>query len=128
MKTCLHAGLVTALLSGAVSALPSDTRDRARLFAGCAGRMSALMEHQWMFDGAASDRTKKVRAGFVALVEASVGQGVTGRDALNWRIDAKMAQARLLQLATFSDDARIVRQARRRADLYLAECENLLLG
>ena len=73
-------------------------------------------------------RTERVRAGFVALVDATLGGPVTGRQALAWRIDAKMAQARLLQLAQFGTDDRLRRQAKRSAWLYLSECESLLLG
>ncbi len=128
LKTYLCAVLVWMLWTGSAIALPQDAQTRAKTFATCAGRMSALMEHQWMFDGAASDRTERVRAGFVALVDATLGGPVTGRQALAWRIDAKMAQARLLQLAQFGTDDRLRRQAKRSAWLYLSECESLLLG
>ena len=59
-------------------------------------------------------------------LSSKVGDGV--RQALAWRIDAKMAQARLLQLAQFGTDDRLRRQAKRSAWLYLSECESLLLG
>ena len=128
LKTYRWALAVFFLWSGAAESLPQSERERARMFASCAGRMSALMEFQWMFDGPASERTRDVRAGFIALLQASLGPDVSGREALNWRIEAKMAQARLLTLTKFGTDARQVRQAQRASHLYLAECEGMLLG
>ncbi len=127
-RAYLWAFLVLVLTAGSADALPDSDRAQVRVFASCAGRLSALMEFQWMFDGAASERTENVRSGFEALLEASLGRGVSGSEALNWRIEAKMAQARLLSLGTFGTDARVARQAARASALYLGECEGMLLG
>ena len=109
-------------------ALPQDERAQVRVFATCAGRMSAVVEFQWMFDGAASERSARVREGFLALLEASVGGAASPREALAWRIEAKMAQAQLLTLQTFGTDPRAARAAARASSLYLGECAGLLLG
>ncbi|WP_146587450.1 hypothetical protein [Puniceibacterium confluentis] len=115
------------VLAGPATALPDRPGDLARMFATCAGRMTAMMEFQWSFDGAASERTGETLRDFDVLLEAALGPGATGRDALNWRIDAKMAHSRLLNLATFGRDDRLRSQASRAAELYLSECEDVLL-
>ncbi len=115
------------LASGQANALPQERRALAQVFASCAGRLSATMEFQWMFDGAASERTDQSIGYFDILLDAAMGPEITGREALNWRIEAKMAQIRLLNIATFGRDPRIRQQANRAAALYLSECESLLL-
>ncbi|SNR26675.1 hypothetical protein [Puniceibacterium sediminis] len=117
-----------AALSAPASGLPAAKRDLAYVFADCAGRMSAMMEFQWMFDGAASERTDVTITRFDVLIDATAGPEQTGRELLNWRIEAKMAQSRLLNLATFGQDERLRRQAARAAAQYVAHCEALLLG
>lgn len=127
-RAYLWAVLVWMVWAGSAGALPPGGRAQAKVFAACVGRMSALMEFQWMTDGPASERTRHVRDGFEALLAASLGHEVSGREALNWRIEAKVAQARLLNLTLFGTDARQARQAARASALYLGECEGLLLS
>ncbi|WP_047995777.1 hypothetical protein [Puniceibacterium sp. IMCC21224] len=113
-------------------ALPRTATERVQVFATCVGRLSAVMEFQWMFDGPASERTQKVRRGVEALLDAVLPQalagGLSGVQALDWRIRAKVAQAALLQQATFGTDPRRMRMAQRAAEMYQGECESMLLG
>ena len=65
----------------------------------CAGRLSAHLEHQWLMQNPAADRTEAARDAMVALLEA-VGD-VDDAATLALRIEAKHAHAALLQRATF---------------------------
>lgn len=107
-------------LLGAAPAAIAET-DPLRMFAVCAGRLSALMEHQWLTDGPASEETARSRAAMLSLVEAILPPEAAPR-ALNWRIEAKAAQAALLARATFAADP----VAARRADHLVAECLGLI--
>jgi len=98
-----------------------------RTFAACAGRLSAVMEYQWMFDGAASERTKAQRAAVLQLVEAIMPNDM-GREVLHWRISAKLAQSALLTRATFNDDPSDATWAAHTADRLTRECTSLLLS
>ena len=86
-----------------------------------------MMEHQWMFDGAGSERTEAQRAAMIGLLEA-VRPADAGRQVLHLRIEAKMAQAALLTRATFNPDAEEARRALMLAEMRVAECTGLLLG
>ena len=44
----------------------------AQVAAICAGRLSAWREHQWLLDGAASERTAERLAAMMAILEAVV--------------------------------------------------------
>lgn len=118
--------LGTALLiQPAPSAALSD--DPVRLFATCAGRMSAVMEHQWLTDGPASELSRTLRDGHLALLEASMTADQAAK-ALNWRVEAKAAQAALLSLAAFGPDPTARQRAYARAQALVADCSALLLG
>ncbi|QBF31266.1 hypothetical protein [Thalassococcus sp. S3] len=106
---------------------PLPAQEQTQVFAICAGRLSAVMEHQWMFDGAASERTQRERAALIALLEASMPLD-RGREILRWRIDAKIAQAALLSRATFNSDPVDARHAARLAEQRRAECTGFLLS
>ena len=108
-------------------ALPLAPDNPVVLFATCVGRLSAMMEHQWMFDGAGSERTEAQRAAMIGLLEA-VRPADAGRQVLHLRIEAKMAQAALLTRATFNPDAEEARRALMLAEMRVAECTGLLLG
>lgn len=101
--------------------------DPLRTFATCAGRLSAQMEFEWMFDGAASGVTQDRRGEVLDILDAMTPP-TQARDVLNWRIEAKMAHSSLLQRTTFSDDSRIQMQARRLSVQKLKSCTALLLG
>lgn len=101
--------------------------DLLKQFAYCAGRLSALMEHQWMFDGPASDETKRTRAQMIDLMSAVMPPG-QGREALNWRIEAKLAYAALLQQASFAEDKGDRLRAKRLSVQHLQHCKGMLLS
>ena len=98
--------------------------DALPLFATCTGRFSALIEHQWL-TGEASDSTAADRAAMLALLEA-----VTGADqrteAMALRVEAKLAEAALLEQASFGPVANRL-WARARAQTLVEECRSMLL-
>ena len=112
------------LAAGAVDS--TGQQDALTLFATCTGRLSALMEHQWLTDGPQSEETARTRARMIGLLETVMPPGA-GAEVLHRRIEAKMAQAALLGQATFATDPRRAATARRLAALQLAQCERPLL-
>ena len=108
-------------------ALPSSDDAQLQFFAVCAGRLSATMEHQSLFDGSATENTMAQHRSVVEMIDAILPEG-RGKDVRNWQLRAKVAHSGLLTRATFSTDQRISREAKRLAGLYLAECTEVLLG
>ena len=110
------------------AALPDSVRDRAHLFADCAGRFSAVAEHARMFDGAASEEAEAQRDIFVALLNATLPD-LDGAepDSLDWRIQSKAAHAALLSTAYFSMHSERARLAREAAARHVAICSALIL-
>ena len=104
-----------------------DIDEQLHTFATCAGRLSAVMEHQWMFDGPASEHTKRRRDTVLELVAATT-HPARDSEILQWRIAAKVAQAALLTRATFNTDAYDAAWASARADRLTRECTGLLLS
>jgi len=98
-------------LAGAGQTLPDRDAPLYR-FAQCAGRLSALMEHQWLIDPPASDRTEMLRARMLELLEAASAPAEASL-ALSLRVDAKHAHAALLQAASFGRSEAARRQALR---------------
>ena len=126
MKTILGFAVIAVCAAGQAAAM--DQSDRLeRVFAGCAGRLSAEMEHAWLIDGDESDALQAQRSAFVAMLEASTPQGQE-RSVLAYRIDTKMAHASLLTLATFHEDEQRAETARLLAHQHVAQCRTLLLG
>ncbi|MBB97219.1 MAG: hypothetical protein CML68_21795 [Rhodobacteraceae bacterium] len=127
-----YLGLSLCLLAAPAAALPHAPADLVRLFSICAGRYSALAEHEALFDGAASDRAGARRDLFVDLVDTVLPDaragGLSGQRALAWRISAKHAQAVLLLRATFLRDPEAAARARRAADHFFSECQSSVLG
>lgn len=124
LKTFLAALACLSLAPPACAqALPGA--DPGRVFATCAGRLSALVEFQWLTDGPASDATARQRDAMAALAEAAAPPGAATR-LMHWRLQAKVAQAALLQQAAFGRDPRGTAAAR--AERLLGECRALLLG
>lgn len=95
---------LTAMAVGFVAQGPATADSLLRDFSVCAGRYSALVEHQWLVDGPASEVSARQRDSLLALIEAVQGPGQHAT-ALNWRISAKVAQAALLARAHFGRDA-----------------------
>jgi hypothetical protein len=109
----------------AASFAPAD--DQLVQFATCAGRLSALMEHQWLIDGPASERTAKEVAAFSDLVQALIAPD-QGRRVLALRIEAKVAQRALLMQADFGRDPRLTAHAARRATELIGACRAMVLS
>ena len=116
-------GLETFLTAMAVgfSAGPAMADPLLRDFAVCTGRFSALVEHQWLVDGPASDASAGVRDNLWALVEAVAEPGEAAT-AMNWRIEAKVAHKALLDRAWFAKD----RVAEKRSAQLLQGCADLI--
>jgi hypothetical protein len=124
MARGLETFLAVWMLGAATAPVAADPL--LRQFAVCAGRLSATMEDQWMFDGPASDRTAEELSAVVALLDALIPDGA-GRQVMAWRIDAKVAQRGLLQQARFGTDPRLSETAAARAEALAAECRSLVL-
>ena len=124
MKTFL---VIAALTASPAFAQAESAEDQLRTFAACAGRLSAMMEYQWMFDGPASETTKAQRAAVLELIDAIMPPG-RGPEVLNWRISAKQAQSALLTRATFNDDPNDAKWAAQRAANQLTDCTGFLLS
>jgi len=127
-KKTLAAALVAAAVWSASFAsaehVPKAAEARLLVFAECAGRFSAQMEHAWLLgvDGHISEARRRH---MVTLIDAIGPQpGVTAQDILAFRIEAKMAHAALLTRVTFGQEAR----ARGLAARYIARCAALLPG
>lgn len=110
-----------------VAPAPGAADPLLREFAVCAGRLSALMEDQWMFDGPASERTAEELGAMVSLIDASMPRDA-GRQVMSWRIDAKVAQRGLLHQARFARDDRVAETAAARAEALAAECRAMILS
>ena len=123
--TAAIAAALTTLAPPRAAAAPLDPLTAE--FAGCTGRLSALMEHQWLLSDPEADRTETRRAAMIALLDA-----VTPPDAalaaLARRIEAKQAQAVLLTRATFGQDPAQAAFAATRAEAEIARCLANLLG
>jgi len=121
--------LATALLPSAAGGaeLTDGPPDALRFLAICAGRLSALTEHQWMFDGPASEITQRQAQDVVELIDAIMPPG-HGQRVLGWRIDAKVAHRALLWSAAQNPDPRLAVAAGLQAESLIAPCASLLLG
>lgn len=123
-------GLVLSLATG-LGAQPLGVREQAQSFASCLGRYSAALEHEWLMgrDGANAQERRRL---FESLLEAvspdARTAGLSGAEILHIRIEAKFAQARLLQLAAFSDDERRARYAHGQAVMLLGSCQALVFS
>lgn len=115
--------LAVGLVTGSLATANPLLRD----FAVCAGRLSAIMEDQWMFDGPGSERTAQELAAVVSLIDASMPDGA-GREVLGWRIGAKVAQRGLLHQARFGLDPTLAIRAAARAEALAANCRAMILS
>ncbi|MXQ07481.1 hypothetical protein GQ651_06430 [Alphaproteobacteria bacterium GH1-50] len=100
--------------------------DLPRIFANCAGQLSAMVEHSWLMQDAKADTYAAQRAQFLDLLDAVDGPSTA--QSLNRRIDAKAAQAGLLREAAFGRDRESAYHAAQRAEAIVAQCRVLLLG
>ncbi len=112
---------LAAMAVGFVTGSPATADPLLRDFAVCTGRYSALVEHQWLVDGPASETSSGVRDNLWTLVEAVAGP----RDAsaaMGWRIEAKVAQKALLDRAYLANDL----VAEKRSAQLLQACADLI--
>lgn len=132
LRTLIVGFIALVGLTAPAVSLPHSPSARVQLFATCAGRLSALEEHQRMFDGPASEQTAQHKAMFDEIISALMpdarAYGLPGRQALAWQIEAKMAHAVLMQRATFSTDPRAKERAQIASQARLSQCQGLLLG
>jgi hypothetical protein len=112
---------LAALAVGLVTHCPAGADPLTRMFAVCTGRYSALVEHQWLVDGPASESSARQRDSLWAVVEA-VALPEEAKAALAWRIEAKVAQRALLDRALFNGDA----AAEKRSAQLLQACADLI--
>jgi hypothetical protein len=127
------AGISLALLASfavpapAADGLPDTPRDLLYLFASCAGRMSALTEHQRLFDGPGSEVTARQRDDLADLAGAIAEAlpNLPDHQVMAWRVEAKAAAAGLFAQGAFG---RIDRRAAAQdiAKARVAECRALL--
>ncbi len=80
-----------------------------------------------MFDGIASERTKAERQDVIDILDTMIPDG-RGREVLHWRIEAKQAQAVLLNRSTFGQDQRQARMASKLALRNVNECRAVLIS
>jgi nitrogen-specific signal transduction histidine kinase len=114
-------------LAGSPAAAFTNTADQQlHFFATCAGRLSALMEHQWTYDTAAVDMTTAQRSEMIDLVFAVMPEN-EGRSVLLMRVEAKHAQARLLHRAAVNHDPADAAWAQDRARALMTECTSVLI-
>jgi hypothetical protein len=124
LKTLVCAPLCLALAAPVLPAFATSAPD-PEWFATCTGRLSALMEHQFLTDGPASDRTRDQRDAMADLLDAVTPAGAA-RHLMALRVDAKTAHRALLEQAHFGPDPD--RRAARLAEGLTAACTGLLLG
>lgn len=118
LKTFCHAiALICALAAPPAARAQGDIpADPLHFFATCAGRMSALMEHQWIVDGPASEATRTRRAALLDLVTALTPPGQEVQ-VMGWRVAAKAAHAALLARSRHGTAASTTSAARQAATL-----------
>ena len=122
-----YARIATLCLTLVASSAMAQQADPLRTFANCAGRLSAVVEYQWMFDGPQSEQTAKQRDTILELLHAVMPED-RGREVLNWRLSAKLAQSTLLNRATFNTDAEDAARALRTSDRMIRACTLFLLS
>lgn len=130
MKT-LVGGLCVATSMAQATPIPVSPTEQVRIFALCAGRMSALEQHQWMVDGPASEATARLVGAFTDLVDAvapvAADRGLPEAQAAAWRVEAWAAERELLARSVFGEDARTRDRAASAAEAQLGMCRGLLL-
>ena len=126
--------LRTLLLSSLLAALPLVPAARANTgsdlvttFAGCVGRFSALMEHQWLFSDPDAYQTEAERSAMIGLMEAIL-PAEEASQAMHVRLTSKVAHARLLRRAAFNADSEDATWAVARAEAEIGQCRALMLN
>lgn len=84
--------------AGPLCAQSLPPTDPMRLFATCTGRLSALMEYQWLVQDPGAEETEVLRDAMAEVLAAAIPQTAASR-AMDLRLQAKVAEAQVLQLA-----------------------------
>lgn len=113
---------LAACWGGAAPANPS----LVQVFAGCAGRFSAEMEHAWLMGAPEARAIEAHRLRFLSLL-AAIMPPQAARQMLSYRIEVKLAHAALLTLATFGENSQRAGQAARLARQHVTSCQSMLL-
>ncbi|MEM9248307.1 MAG: hypothetical protein AAGB05_06365 [Pseudomonadota bacterium] len=120
------------VLPAVAQALPATARERAEVFAGCAGSYAAEAEHQRLTDGSAYGQMMGRAELFTLLLDATLTDGLReGAPAIALRIvqgNARARQRLLLTAAHYGIRASQSEIARHAATRRLALCETLVLG
>lgn len=95
--------------------------------AGCVGRLSAQMEHHWLFHDKPTGQIETQRAHMVDILEALTTHE-NARTVLSTRIAAKLAHASLLTRAAFSHDPKSMAWAQAQSERALAACSTITLA
>ena len=117
------------LASQAGAAMPHDPAAQARAFATCLGRYSAVMEHGWLIGGdssVAATRRETFEDLLNAILPVARDHGFAGSQVWQYRLGAKQAQARLLQMAYFNSDPARATRARTLAMRQVRTCDMLI--
>lgn len=118
-------GLGLVLMLSAAPALAQDSL--LHNVATCVGRLSAQMEHYWLFSDKSSDDIETQRDHLIDILEALTTHN-NERYALSHRIDAKFAHASLLTRASFSTDPKLATWAHAQSERQIAACSDLTLA
>ncbi len=115
-------GLGLTLLAPAppLCAQPSDPM---HLFATCTGRLSALMEYQWLVQDKGADATEMARDAMAQLLDAAMPPDDRVHT-MDLRLQAKAAEAQLLQQALTRNGQWALALAKR----HMADCTALLVS
>ncbi len=128
LKTRLcRVALCLTLLSQAPAVDARTLFDPLPIFAACTGRLSAVMEFQWLVQDPRSDATQTRRDQMAELLEAVTAPEDRVR-AMSLRIEAKVAEAALLRVARFGRDRQVADWAMARAERLVAECQALVIS
>lgn len=122
----LSCGLVLGLAGLAQPGLAQTSPDPVPLFATCTGRLSAVMEFQWLLGDPAADRTQARRDEMEALLLAATPDTQASR-AMQLRLEAKFATAQLLRQGLSGGPEAMARNAAR-VERLLAACRGLILS
>ncbi len=123
----LRFGLTALSLAVVGAAAAASTTDQWRYFAVCTGRLSAVTEFQWLVQDPGADATEARRDAMAALLEAALPTGAAVV-AMDWRLQAKVAEAWLLSRARFGQSGPAADWAREQAAKLAQDCAALLLG
>jgi len=118
---------ILMLATSPAAAFTNSADQQLQFFATCAGRLSALMEHQWTYDLASVDATTAQRSEMIDLVFAVMPKD-EGRAVLLMQVEAKHAQARLLRRAATNRDPGDARWAQSRSEDLMGECTSVLMA